>query len=382
MSIPLLDLQVLHARQDAQIQAAIQRVLLHQGFILGPEVAQFEAQVAQYLVESGGGAHVEAIGVANGSDALILAMLGLGVEAGDEVILPAFTFVSTGTSVALIGARPVFADVDDQTFNLDIPHTLSLVTPKTRAVIAVHLFGRSADIPALRAGLDAMRRPDIRIIEDAAQALGARLDGHPVCTMGDAGCISFFPSKNLGCYGDGGMVTTPHAEVADRIRMLRAHGSKKKYYNELLGYNSRLDALQAAILGVKLPALDGWCAERRANAQTYRELFDAAGLAQVILPQGDGQPPRFHHIYNQFTLRVTERDALETWLKDHGIGTAVYYPRALSTQPCFDQLNLPQGTTPVSDRLATEVLSVPIYPGLVAEQQRTVVDTIAAFYRR
>lgn len=374
MQVPLLDLHVLYERQRAEIDAAMRDVVTRQSFILGPDVEAFEREVETFL-----GGDVHAVGVSNGSDAIVLALLAAGIGPGDEVIVPAFTFVSTGTSVAVVGATPVFADVEVDSLNIDPASIAERLTPRTRAVIPVHLFGRAADVTAIDRVLADAGRDDVLVIEDAAQALGARLDGRPVMTLAPLATTSFFPSKNLGCFGDGGLVVARDAETAERLRMLRTHGSKQKYFNELVGYNARLDALQAAILRVRLPALPGWCDERRANAARYREAF--ADLAEhIALPAGDGDG-RFHHIVNQFTIQVRDRDGLARHLTEHGVGSAVYYPRTLAEQPCFAHLGADPDQVPVSRSACHHVLSIPVFPGLSPEQQRYVVDTVRAFFR-
>lgn len=375
MQVPLLDLHVLYDRQRDAIDAAMRDVVERQSFILGPDVDAFEREVEAFL---GGGVH--AVGVSNGSDAIVLTLLAAGIGPGDEVIVPAFTFVSTGTSVSVVGATPVFADVEPASLNLDPASVAAHLTPRTRAVIPVHLFGRGADVPAIDRALAEAGRTDVLVIEDAAQALGARVDDRPVMTLAPLATTSFFPSKNLGCFGDGGLVVARDAEMAERLRMLRTHGSKQKYFNELVGYNARLDALQAAILRVRLPALLGWCDERRANAARYREAFADLG-EHLVLPAGDGPDGRFHHIVNQFTVQVRDRDALQRHLAEHGIGSAVYYPRTLSEQPCFAHLGSDPDAVPVSRAACHHVLSIPVYPGLTADQQSWVIDTVRAFFR-
>lgn len=375
--IPLLDLSLLYERQRDEIRAAIDRVLEKQAFILGDEVSAFEDEVLAYIGAPG---HA-AIGVANGSDAIVLALRALGIGPGDEVVCPAYSFTSTATSVSLVGATPVFADVEADSLNLDAARAVERLTPRTRAVIAVHLYGRAADVPALRAALTTAGRDDVAVIEDAAQALGARVDDRAVGTLGDLMTTSFFPSKNLGGFGDGGLVVCGDAEVGERVRTLRAHGARQKYYAELIGQNSRLDALQAAILRVKLPALDGWCDERRENAARYRELLADLPADRVQLPADDAGG-RYRHIYNQFNLLVDERDALQDWLSEAGIGTAVYYPHTLPAQPCYADLGYAPADTPVATRAAAQSLAIPVYPGLTTEQQDRVAARISAFFAR
>ena len=377
MTIPLLDLGVLYDRQRDAIRDAVLAVMDHGAFIKGPEVAAFETECAEWL---GDGAHV--IGVANGSDAIVLALLALGIGAGDEVVCPAFTFVSTATSVSLVGATPVFCDVVEDTFNVSPETVLARVGPRTRAVIPVHLFGRPADVVALRRALDDAGHADVKIIEDVAQAFGARLRGQRVSTFGDAATLSFFPAKNLGAFGDAGGVVTPSSEVADRVRMLGQHGSRVKYDNVEIGYNSRLDTIQAAVLRVRLPALDGWIDERRANAARYDEAFADLDPGRVALPKGDDAEIGLVHSFNQYTLRVAERDELKTELADAGIGSAIYYPRSLTDQACFASLRPDRDAVPVSTKLCEQVLSIPIYPGLPKSHQDAVIDVVRAHASR
>jgi len=377
MSIPLLDLGVLYTRQREAIQKALLDVAEHGAFIKGPEVGLFEDECAAWL---GHGAHV--IGVANGSDAIVLALLALGIGPGDEVVCPAFTFVSTATSVSLVGATPVFCDVDAATFNVTTASMMERVGPQTKAVIPVHLFGRPVDVPDLRRALDAAGRDDVRIIEDVAQAFGAWVRGQRVSTFGDAATLSFFPAKNLGAFGDAGGVVTPHEDVADRVRMLGQHGSRVKYENVEIGYNSRLDTIQAAVLRVRLPALDGWIDERRANAARYDAAFADLDPERVALPLGDDPSIELVHSFNQYTLRVADRDGLHAELREAGIGSAIYYPRTLAEQACFASLDPDPDAVPVSRDLCKQVLSIPIYPGLPADHQAAVIDAIRAHATR
>ena len=376
MNVPLLDLRVLYQRQKAEIDAAVAGVLASQAFILGAEVGAFEQEVLAFV-----GAHdAHAVGVANGSDAIVLALRGMGIAQGDEVICPAYSFTSTATSISLVGATPVFADVELPGCNVEPDAVLAQVGPKTKAIIAVHLYGRAADVAALREGLKAMGRADVPIIEDAAQALGAALDGVPVGRLGDVMTTSFFPSKNLGCFGDGGLVLCHDEALGQRVRMLRAHGAKEKYKAEYVGQNSRLDALQAAVLRVKLPALRGWCEERAANAEYYRERFAALALddALTLPPGSDGG--RYLCIYNQFNVLARDRDALRAALGEAGIGSAVYYPRTLPMQPCYAELGYAPTDHPNATYAASRSLAIPVYPGVTRAQLDHVVETIARFY--
>jgi dTDP-4-amino-4,6-dideoxygalactose transaminase len=366
---PFLDLRAQFATIRDDVMQAVARVMESQHFILGPEVAAFEKEVAAYI----GCRH--AIGCANGSDALVLALMALGVGAGDEVVSPPFTFVATAGSVARLGAKPVFADIDPVTYNIDPAKLEAQITPRTKAIIVVHLFGLAADMNPIMAIADERGIP---VIEDAAQAIGAEYKGRKVGSRGAIGCFSFFPSKNLGGAGDGGLITTESESLADALRVMRVHGSRGKYDYERLGFNSRLDALQAAILRVKLGHLGAWTEGRRRNAATYRRLFAERGLAQrVQLPI---EPAGCKHIYNQFTIRTTRRDALRKHLQERGIPSEVYYPHALHLQPAFRALGYGPGDFPEAERACGEVLSLPIYPELSPAQLNGVVSAIAAFY--
>lgn len=374
MRVPLLDLAPTIFPQQAQLLAAMQKVLEHGAFIQGPEVRQLERDILTFV----GSPEMGAVAVANGSDAIILALMAEHIGPGDEVIAPDFTFVSTATSIALTGATPVLVDIAPGSFAIDIAATIRALGPRTRAVIAVHLFGRAADVLALREALDAAGRSDVVIIEDAAQALGARLQDRPVCSMGDYATISFFPSKNLGCFGDGGMVLARDPARVEALRMLGQHGSRQKYFAELLGYNSRLDTLQAAILLQRLPFLAEWCEQRRANASQWRALLRERGLDRVlVLPEDDGEDGRFYHIYNQFTVRTPARDSLQQFLQTNGVGTAVYYPRPLSQQPCLQSGSRMPTACTESAKACLEVLSLPVYPGVQPEQLQYAADVIA-----
>lgn len=367
MRVPLLDLHGLYAAQHDEIHAAMQGVLDSQHFIMGPEVAAFESEMEAYLGEG-----VHAVGCASGSDALLLTMMALDIGPGDEVIVPVYSFFATASCVTRLGATPVWADVERETGNIDPDEVAKKVTPRTKAIIPVHLFGRCADLDGLPEGPV--------IVEDAAQSLGARYNGAQCTTVGDFGCLSFFPSKNLGCFGDGGMVTCKSPEARARLDSLRRHGAPVKYAHDEVGLNSRLDAMQAAILRVRLRQLDAWLESRRANAAHYRELFASADIGGVTLPAGDGDGTYFH-TYNQFNLTVRDRDALRAYLKDAGVGTAVYYPRPLHLQKCFAALGARPGDCPVAERLCDESLAIPIGPGLTRDQQAYVVEQIAGFYR-
>jgi dTDP-4-amino-4,6-dideoxygalactose transaminase len=366
---PFLDLKAQFAPIRDEVMAAIERVMDSQHFILGPEVEALEREIANYV-----GARF-AVSCASGSDALLLALIAIGVGPGDEVITTPFTFGATAGSIARLQARPVFVDIDPETYNLDVRQLGAAVTTRTRAIMPVHLFGMPADMAEIRR---VARTHDLAIVEDAAQSIGASYRGENVGTIGTFGCFSFFPSKNLGCAGDGGIITTNNPEMAQKLRMLRAHGCKKKYRYECLGVNSRLDALQAAILRVKLQHLDSWTEGRRRNAANYRELFQGARVERwVKLPV---EPAERRHVYNQFVIRVSERDALKSYMQERGIPTEIYYPGPLHLQPAFDWLRHNEGDFPNAERACEETLALPIYPELSADQQGAVVTAIAEFF--
>ncbi len=364
-----LDLKAQFSLLKDEIMHSLERVMESQQFILGPEVRSFEEEMSAFL-----GTHA-AIGCASGSDALLLALLATGIGPGDEVITTPFTFVATAGSVARAGAKPVFVDICPETFNIDPDQINAAVNDRTRAIIPVHLFGLAVDLnPVLKVAND----HKLAVIEDAAQALGARYHGTLVGSLGTCGCFSFFPSKNLGGAGDGGMVTTNDPSLADRLRLLRVHGSRKKYYYEILGTNSRLDSLQAAVLRVKLRHLQAWTGARQQKAETYRRLFAECGLeARLQLPYA---PADCLHVFNQFVVRCPERDALRDYLRGLGIPTEVYYPLPLHLQPAFAYLGYKPGQLPHAEAASREALALPIYPELSNEQQATVVRSIARFF--
>ena len=368
--VPLLDLGRQHDALEREITAALERVWDSGAFVLGPEVKRLEQDMAAYCQTK------QAVGCASGSDALLLALMACEVGPGDEVILPSFTFFATASAVTRLGARPVFADIEPETFNLDPATVGPLVGPATKAILAVHLFGQCAQMDAIGRIAQAAGVP---VIEDAAQAIGAEFDGRRAGSIGLAGCFSFYPTKNLGGAGDGGMLTANSDELADRLRLLRVHGMRPRYCHEVIGINSRLDSLQAAVLNVKLPHLDRWTAMRQANAERYTEMFIAAGLDRVLgLPQ---VAPRRRHVWNQYVVRVPgdRRDALRQFLAEAKIGTEIYYPMGLHQQACFRDLGYAPGDLPQTLRAADEVLALPIFPELTAEEQQQVVDRTAAF---
>ena len=370
MNVPLLDLKAQYKTIKSEVMAAIEAVCDEQGFILGPRVVDFEQALGKYV----GAGH--AVGCASGTDAILLSLMAVGVGQGDEVITVPFTFFATAGSISRLGAKPVFVDIKPDTFNMDPGQIEKKITARTKAIMPVHLFGQCADMKAIN---EIARRKRVRVIEDAAQAIGAAQDGTRAGVLGDAGCLSFFPSKNLGGFGDGGAVTTNDQGLSEAVAMLRVHGSKVKYVHELVGFNSRLDALQAAILRVKLNHLDLWAEGRQRNAGRYERLFRDAGLLErVTLPKTDKGNV---HVYNQFTVRVKKRDELRAYLKDKGVGTEVYYPIPLHLQGCYRELGHQKGSFPVSERASEEVLALPIYAELTEDQQTHVVRTIAEFYR-
>ena len=367
MTVPLLDLKAQYANHKSEIDEAVQRVFESTRFIGGPEVSGLEEEVARYSQCA------HAIGCASGTDALILALRALNIGPGDEVVTTAYSFFASAGTVANVGAMPVFMNIDPRTYNLD-PHRLeAALTPATKAVIAVHLYGQCCDLTAVKAVCE---KHDLWLIEDAAQAIGAEWEGRRAGSVGDLGCFSFFPSKNLGAAGDGGMVTIQDPALAERVRLLREHGSKPKYYHSIVGTNSRLDALQAAILRVKLRHLDRWSEGRAKNAALYDRLFEGARVGR---PYHD---PRARHIYNQYVIRVPVRDALRTHLTERGIGTEVYYPVPLHLQKCFANLGYKEGSMPHSEAAAHETVALPIYPELTEEQIRYVATNVREFTDR
>jgi dTDP-4-amino-4,6-dideoxygalactose transaminase len=369
LPFPFLDLKAQYRTIKAEIDAAIQRVMESQHFILGPEVECLETEIANYTQTQ------FAIACASGSDALLLALMALDVGPGDEVVAPPFTFVATAGVIARLGARPVFVDIDPGTYNLDPKKLAAAISPKTKAIIPVHLFGMAADMDSI---MEIANERGTPVIEDAAQAIGATYKGRPVGGIGRCGCFSFFPSKNLGGAGDGGMLTTGDGELADRLRVLRNHGGHSKYECKLIGMNSRLDALQAAILRVKLHYLDEWTEGRQKNAARYSELFKSRGLDRVLTLPTVRTDCR--HIYNQYVIRAPRRDELKETLRNCGVPSDIYYPIPLHLQRAFAYLEYKPGDMPESEAASREVLALPIFPEMTSEQQDLVVDSIASFY--
>ncbi|MCB9730214.1 MAG: DegT/DnrJ/EryC1/StrS family aminotransferase [Deltaproteobacteria bacterium] len=367
MSVPFVDLAAIHDPLREAMLSAIASVIDRDAYVLGAEVDAFEREIAAWLDVP------HAIGVSSGTDALLSALMALDVGPGDEVVTTPFTFFATAGAIARLGATPVFADIEPRSFNLAPARVEAALSPRTKAIIAVHLFGRAADMDALSAIAD---RAGVALIEDAAQAIGAEWAGRRVGGLGRVGCFSFFPAKNLGCLGDGGLVTTADDALAARIRRLRTHGGEKRYLHNEVGGNFRLDALQAAVLRVKLPELEGWTAAREANARAYDAMLRQAIPAEALLPPDPG-PGR--HAWNQYVVRIPggRRDAAREALSAEGIGSAVYYPLALHQQPCFQTGARTAGPMSEAERATAEVLALPIAPGLTPDGQEQVVATLA-----
>jgi dTDP-4-amino-4,6-dideoxygalactose transaminase len=367
-AFPFLDLKAQYATIRDQVNSAVERVFESQIFIMGPEVSAFEEEVKAQV----GCEYV--FGCASGSDALLLALMALGVGPGDEVITVPFTFVATVGAIARLHARTVFVDIDPVTFNLDPEKLEQAITPRTKAIIPVHLFGLCADLDSI---LKIANKRRIPVVEDAAQAIGSRIGERVAGSIGTFGCFSFFPSKNLGGAGDGGLITTNDAGLAAKLKLLRNHGSKTKYDYVLLGINSRLDALQAAVLRVKLRYLDQWANGRRKNAEQYKELFRDFGVqGSLALPT---EPQGYFHVYNQYTIRTAKRDGLKEFLQSRGIPSEIYYPHALHLQPAFADLGYSAGDFPEAEKCSAEVLSLPVYPELKDEHLVAVMQGIRDF---
>ncbi|HVD91256.1 MAG TPA: DegT/DnrJ/EryC1/StrS family aminotransferase [Vicinamibacterales bacterium] len=365
MSVPLLDLQGQFRPLRDELLAAIARVCDSQRFIGGPEVEGFEREAAAHL----GVAH--AIGLSSGTDAILVALMALGVGPGDEVITPTFSFFATAGCVSRLGATPKLVDIDPRTCNIDPAAVEAVITSRTRAIIPVHLYGQCADMDPI---LEISARRGIEVVEDAAQAIGATYKGRSAGSMGRAGCLSFFPSKNLGAFGDGGMVITNDEGIARAARLLRNHGAEPKYFHKRIGGNFRLDALQAAVLRVKLPHLERWSAMRRANADRYDRLFaESAAADRITLP---ARAPDRVHIFNQYVIRVPDRDAVRAALDAAGIGCEIYYPVPFHLQECFAPLGYRRGDFPAAEAAAAETLALPIYGELTDAEQREVVGAV------
>jgi len=372
-AIPLLDLKAQYATIRDEIRTAMDRVIESQHFILGPEVEAFEHEIAAYCRCAHG------IGVSSGSDALVVALMAADVGPGDEVVTSAYSFFASAGAIARLGARPVFVDIDRRDYNIDAAKVAAAVTERTKAILPVHLYGQTADLEPL---MTLARARKLVVVEDAAQAIGADYRGRRAGSFGEFGCFSFFPSKNLGAFGDGGLVTTNDPKIAERLRLLRGHGARPKYHSREIGGNFRLDALQAAVLRVKLAHLDAWTEGRRRNAARYRSLFATAvstsGPRAVTTPL---DIPERRHIYNQFIVRTSDRDGLRAHLSASGVGTEIYYPLPLPLMDAFSYLGHREGEFPESEGAARETLALPIYAELTEDQQQRVVEVIADWQR-
>ena len=374
MQVPLLDLKAQYASIKEEIRAALDEVLESQLFILGPKVEELEKKIAAYSNVK------HAVGVSSGSDALLISLMALGIGPGDEVITSPFTFFATAGVIARLRAVPVFVDIDPVTYNIDPEKIEAAVTPRTKAIIPIHLFGQCADMQPI---MEIAAKHGLIVIEDAAQSLGAEYRGRRAGAIGHLGIFSFFPSKNLGGFGDGGMVVTNDEVLYERVKVLRVHGAKPKYYHKIVGGNFRLDAIQAAVLTVKMKYLDGWSQKRRDNAGSYDRQLAEARPIDIVLPKAvyrDGGD-RDYHIYNQYTIRTKQRDGLQRFLKDQGVATEIYYPLPLHLQECFKDLGYKKGDFPVAEESAGAVLSLPIYPELSTAQKDYIVEKIREFYR-
>ena len=369
MRVPLLDLKAQYASIKEEVRAALDEVLESQIFILGPKVEELEKKIAAY-------SHVKhAVGVSSGSDALLISLMALDIGPGDEVITSPFTFFATAGVIARLRAVPVFVDIDPVTYNIAPEKIEAAVTARTKAIIPIHLFGQCADMQPI---MEIAAKHGLIVIEDAAQSLGAEYRGRRAGAIGHLGIFSFFPSKNLGGFGDGGMVVTNDEVLYERVKVLRVHGAKPKYYHKIVGGNFRLDAVQAAVLTVKMKYLDGWSQKRRDNAASYDRQLAEARPIDIVLPKAvyrDGGD-RDYHIYNQYTIRTKQRDGLQRFLKDNGIGTEIYYPVPLHLQECFRYLGYQEGDCPLSEAAARETIALPIYPELTEEQIQYVVDSV------
>lgn len=370
MKVPMLDLSEQYASLKSEVLEALDGVMSSSHFILGNQVKKLEADIAKYSNVAHG------IGCGNGSDAIHIALQAAGIGEGDEVITTPFTFFATGGAIVRAGATPVYADIDPVSFNLDPEEIEKHITDKTKAIIPVHLYGQMADMVRIREIAD---KHNLVVIEDAAQAIGAKQGQYSVGELGDAATYSFFPTKNLGAYGDAGMVVTKNDDIAEKSRVIRVHGSKPKYYHHVLGYNSRLDELQAAVLNVKFPHLDSWSDLRRKHADFYTNLLNEKVSEFVKTPV---KVEGFHHVFHQYTILTERRDELRTYLEENGVSTMIYYPLPLHLQPVFESLGYKKGDFPKTEKAADEALSLPMFPELKEEQQQYVVEKIAEFFAR
>jgi len=388
MKVPILDLNAQHKKIEEEINQAIKRVCASGQFILGDEVAKFEEEIASYCKVD------YAIGVSSGTDSLLVSLMALGIAPGDEVITSAYSFFATAGVISRLSGRPVFVDIEPETFNINPFLIEEKITGKTKALLPVHLFGQVAEMSPV---MQLAEKYNLAVIEDSAQAIGAQYKDERIAgTIGDAGCLSFFPTKNLGGFGDGGMVLTRDKKFSEKIRILRVHGARPKYYHKVIGGNFRLDSLQAAILRVKLKYLDEWTEKRQENGRNYRQIFIEKGLEELVhLPKAIYHPHltppplrgrieergiRNYHIYNQFVIRVKKRDQLKEFLEENGVDTAIYYPISLPLQECFKGLGYRSGDFPQAERAAKETLALPIYPEITREMQEYVVEKIKEFY--
>lgn len=366
MKVPLLDLKAQYAPIKAEVMKAIEEVVDSCQFINGPQVKQLEEMAAKYCGAT------SAIGVSSGTDAILCVLMGLGIGYGDEVITTPFTFFATAGCISRVGAKPVFVDIDPKTYNIDPAKIEKAITKKTKAIMPVHLFGQIADMDPI---MEIAKKHNLPVIEDACQSIGAKYKGRKAGTMGTAGCFSFFPSKNLGTTGDGGLITTMDAEFGEKLSILRMHGSKPKYFHSMIGGNFRLDTVHAAVLKVKLPLLDKWSEARRKNAAKYNNLLKDLACVQTPYIAPDNES-----IYNQYVLRVSKRDQLREFLTKNDIGTEIYYPLSLHEQKCFASLGYKRGDFPESEKAADETVAIPIYPELTDEQINYVASKIKEFY--
>lgn len=379
LHVPILDLKAQYISIREEIESAIQRVLESQNFILGPEVQQLEEEIAAYSQAKYG------VGVSSGTDALLVALMVLNVKPGDEVITTTYTFFATVGAIVRLGATPIFVDIDPFTYNINPQQIRAKITSRTKAIIPVHLYGQVANMDSI---IEIAQEHNLIVIEDAAQAIGAEYNGKRAGSIGHMGCFSFFPSKNLGGIGDGGMVITNSAEFNEKLKLFRNHGYKPKYYNAVIGGNFRLDAIQAAVLSVKLKYLDSWTQARQRNAQLYRQMFAKSGISVdysafiegqqgIVLPKDE---PSHRHIYNQFIIRCSRRDELLQYLKEQGVTTEIYYPVPMHLQECFQYLGYQYGNLPGAEHAAIQTLALPIYPELTEDMLSYVVENIKQFY--
>lgn len=386
MNVPLLDLKIQYNALKTELDNALLKVAESQYFILGKEVDDFEKEIANYI------GCKYAYGISSGTDALLLALMALGIQPDDEIIVPTYSFFATAGVVARLNAKPILVDSDPVTFNINPSLIEKKITSKTKAIIPVHLYGQSVEMEEI---VSIAKKYNLKIVEDAAQAIGVQYkDGRSVGTIGDVGCFSFFPSKNLGCFGDAGLVTTNDEKIAEQLQIMRVHGGKPKYYHKVIGGNFRIDAIQAAVLRVKLPHLDSWCEGRRTNAELYNQLFISHKLAsetgkinyseteKILLPKAvyKSSSIKNYHIFNQYIIRVEKRDELRKFLSENNIASEIYYPVPFHRQECFKYLNTNDSDFPVANNSAEHSIALPIYPELTKEHISYVVETINKFF--